>query len=251
MSTHVTDGCGMDHRIRLDEDWHVASIFSGAPATVEQSVRVAEARRLTSLCVVDRVRHTSGWVRDLIAACRLADYETPVAVSCGVEAELLDTNGTLDLPLSAEHADYVFAAADRLPTPRGPLRPEQAREKIEAGELLPARAVEWLVRASANAALRHENLVLARPFSILPSLGFSEEDLHPAFVRWLGTVMAKRGAGAEINERWRCAGARVAAIFLACGVTVRPGTECRSQQELGRYEWCRRVLSEGHSLVTA
>lgn len=240
----------MDHQIRLDEDWHATSIFSGAPATVEQNVRVAEARRLTSLCVVDRVRHTSGWVRDLIAACRMADYATPVAVSCGVEAELLDTNGTLDLPLSAEHVDYVYAAADRLPTPMGPMLPERAREKIEAGELLPAKAVEWLVRASANAALRHRNLVLARPFSLLTSLGLSESDLHPAFVRGLGTVMAKRGACAEINERWHCAGPRVTNILLACGVTVRAGTDCRSQEELGRYEWCRQIIGSRHCAVT-
>lgn len=129
-----------------------------------RNVRAAEARGLRSLCVVDHARGPTDWVGELVEACRVAAGETAVQVHCGVEAELLDTEGKLDMPVAAVHADYAFAVHRQLPTPRGPMHPDVAREKIEAGELLPAKAVEWLVCSAAHTAQRHDRVILAHPF---------------------------------------------------------------------------------------
>ncbi|MGH3428648.1 MAG: hypothetical protein ACRDQZ_13950 [Mycobacteriales bacterium] len=86
------------NQIRLDEDWQVSSAFSGGSASVGEIVDVAEAREMGAICVVDHVRSSTGWVRDLVEACRAADRGNTVKVHCAVKADLLDTNGTLDVP---------------------------------------------------------------------------------------------------------------------------------------------------------
>lgn len=240
-----------DRKISLDEDWHVNSTFSGASATPTQCVDAAEARGLRSVCIVGHVRGTTGWVGEFVEACSFAARDAAVRVHCGIEGTLLDSEGRLDVPASAVFADHVFAAADQLPTPRGPMHPDVARERIEAGELLPAKAVEWLVRAAANAVLRHDRVILARPFSILSRLGLDEGALHRPFVRWLATVMAKRQAGVEISERWRCPEPWVVECFLAAGVTVHACSDSHTVENLGSYEWCRRVAHEVAPPVTA
>ena len=237
-------------QISLDEDWHVHSTFSDGSATVTQNVCAAEARGLRSLCLVDHVRGTTDWVGEFVETCRVAARGTAVQVHCGVEAELLDTEGKLDMPAVAVHADYAFAVHRQLPTPRGPMHPDVAREKIEAGELLPAKAVEWLVCAAAHAVQRHDRVILAQPFGILPRLGLDEGALHRPFVRWLAAVMARRQAGVEISERWRCPAPWVLECFLAAGVAVHASTDSHAPETLGRYEWCRRVALEVAPTVT-
>lgn len=238
-------------QIFLDEDWHVRSTFSDGSATVRQNVIAAEARGLRTICLVDQVRGVTDWLAEFVKTCDAAARESTVRVHSGVEATLLDTEGRLDMPASAVLADFVFAADHQLPTPRGPMHPDVAREKIEAGELLPAKAVEWLVRAAAHAVLRYDRIVLARPFSILPRLGLDEGALHRPFVRWLATVMAKRQAAVEISERWRCPQPWVVECFLAAGVTVHACSDSRAVETVGRYGWCRDVADEVARAVRA
>lgn len=233
----------MDGPIRLDEDWHVSSTFSGGTATVEEVVHAAATRRLSTVCIVDAARRSSGWVGEFVESCRWADRRTRVEVKAGVEVEVLDTNGSLDRPRSAELADYVYVTARRLPTPTGPVRPEEAREQIASGELLPARAIEWLVRAAANATRREDAVVLAHPFGILPELGIDARNVHPAYVRWLAGVLLDRDAGVEVSERWRCPSVGVLGCLLTAGVTVRACTGSDSAETVGRYAWCREIAS--------
>jgi putative hydrolase len=240
-----------DRQIFLDEDWHVHSTFSDGSATVTQNVCAAEALGLRSICLVDKVRGTTDWMSEFVESCRAAARGSTVQVHCGVEAKLLDTEGKLDMPASAARADYVFVDDRHLPTPRGPMHPDAARERIDAGELLPAKAVEWLVRGVANAVQRHDRVILAHPFGILPRLGLDEGALHRPFVRWLATVMAKHQAGAEISERWRSPAPWVIECFLAAGVAIHASTDSRSLETLGRYAWCRRVTQEVTPTVTA
>jgi putative hydrolase len=234
----------MDEPIRFDRDWHVSSTFSDGTVTVAENVHAAEERGLRSLCVVDRVRRSTVWVRDLVDACSAADREAELEVRSGVEAEVLDTNGTLDVPRSVERVDHLFVVADRLPTPTGPVVPEVAREQIEAGELFAARAMEWLVRAYAGAMRRDESVVLARPFSILPRLGIDPNTIHPPFVRWLAGVMLETGACSEVNESWCAPSSRVVDCFLTAGVPILPASGARSPLAVGRFEWVPGLLKE-------
>jgi putative hydrolase len=193
----------MSGLIRLDEDWQVSSTFSTGSATVEENVHAAELRNLKRLCVVDRVRESTEWVPSFVETVRAVDRKTRIDVSAGIEAEVLDTSGALDVPWSPQVADYVYPTIRRLPTPTGPMCAHDARERIASGRLLPARAIEWLVRATANAALRRGAVVLADPFNILLELGISERGIHLAYVRWLADALRERDASVVISERKR------------------------------------------------
>lgn len=241
----------MDDLIGFDGDWHVSSTFSDGAAAVAENVEAAEARGLRSLCVVDRARRLTAWVPGLVDACRAADREAGIEVRSGIEVEVLDTNGTLDAPRSAERADYIFVAADRLPTPSGPVAPEVARERIENGELVAARAVEWLVRAYANAMQHDGAVVLAHPFSILPHLGIDPSGIHLPFVRWLAGVMLKNEACSEVNELWRTPSARVVECLLTAGVRILPASGARLPRAVGRFEWCHELAGSLSGLARA
>jgi histidinol phosphatase-like PHP family hydrolase len=234
----------MDNQIQLDQDWHVSTTFSDGVATVEENVRAAEDRRLKAVCLVDRVSGMSSWVRRFADTCGRADRRNEVEVHSGVEVEVLNTSGTLDLPANFELVDHLFVTVRRLPTPEGPMRLDEARTKIAAGELLPATVVEWLVRASSNAAKREGSVVVAHPFGILSDLGLDERNIHRPFVRCLAGSLAESGSAITLSERWRSPSAWVAACFVAAGVTVHPSTDSQSPSTLGRYVWCRRVADE-------
>ncbi|HEX5928120.1 MAG TPA: hypothetical protein VFY48_01885 [Solirubrobacterales bacterium] len=234
----------MSSFIRLDEDWHVSSTFSNGTSTVRQTVHLAEARSLKKLCIVDKVSASTDWVGDLGEACRKAQRESAVEVSCGVEAEVTDTRGTLELPSSAGLADHIYVSHRRLPTPMGPMDLDEARGQIEVGLLCPARVTEWLVRASAAATMRDGSVVLTDPFHILAELGVDSERIHPAYLRCLAGALVKREASVELSERWKGPSPVIANYFLMAGVPVRAATGSVSAETVGRYVWCKRVASE-------
>lgn len=234
----------MDDLIRLDEDWHLSSTFSDGSATVEENVHAAERCGLKRICLVERVRGSTSWVREFAETCRAVARHARVEVNSGVEVEILDTSGKLDLPRFAAEVDYVYAAARRLPTPAGPLDLREAREQIAGGGLLPARAIEWLARASAGAAKREGGVVLAHPFSALSELGIDPRSVHPSYVRWLAGALDERGAHVAISERWRSPSSEVVGCLLTAGVTVRASTGSRSSETVGRYAWCREVAAD-------
>jgi hypothetical protein len=239
----------MRDQLRFDQDWHVSSTFSDGTATVEENVHAAENLGLTSLCIVDRASRASGWVGDLAEACRLADRDASLTVNSGVEVEVLDSHGSLDVPFSAGRADHLFVGASRLPTPTGPMDPEMVRQKIERGELLASRAVEWLVRAYANATRRRSAVVLAHPFSVLPWCGIDPEGIHPAYLRWLAGEMQANGATSEVNESWHAPGPAALDSFLTAGVTVLPASGARSPQAVGRFAWAPKLPAGLSSLA--
>jgi putative hydrolase len=240
----------MDENLtRFDQDWHVSSTFSDGSSTVAENVHAAEALGLESLCVVDKASRASGWVRDLAEACSDAGRDASLKLTCGIEVEVVDTNGTLEAPPYAPQVDYLFVAADRLPTPTGPVEPEVARAQIALGDLLPSQAVEWLVRAYANASLGSGQIVLAHPFSVLSRLGMSQQSVHPAYVRWLAGMLLEHGASVEVNELWRAPTAQVLDCLLTAGVPALPGSGARSLQELGHNEWYRGLLRGLSSLA--
>jgi len=237
--------------ISFNQDWHVKSTFSDGTGTVAENAQAAEALGLQSICVVDRARPTSPWIPDLAEACRKADREVDFEVFSGVEVDLLNTHGTLDAPPLLSSADYIYVAADRLPTPEGPLEPLDARAQIEDGELIAARAVEWLVRGYANATRRDAAVVLARPFSVLPQMGIDPEAIHPSYVRWLAGVMQENGAAAEIHESSRTPARSLVDCFMTARLPLLPGSGTASPEGVGRFSWSPGLMGGLSSLACA
>jgi putative hydrolase len=234
----------MNNQIELNQDWHVSTTFSDGYASVEENVGVAEERQLQTICLVDDACRSSHWVRHLAASCRRADRQTAVEVHSGIEVELLNSNGLLDLPADAEHVDRIFVTARRLPTPHGPMDLDEARVLIEGGQLLPATVVEWLVRGFSSASRRPSSVVISRPFGILSYLGLDESRVQRPFARCLAASLAGSGSALSISERWYSPCDWVVACFLAAGVPVLASTGSRSPSTVGQYEWCRQVVDE-------
>jgi putative hydrolase len=233
--------------IRFDEDWHVHSTFSDGASTIAENASRADSLGLRRICMVDHVRRDTSWVGEFIATARSADCLVRASVLCGVEAKLLDTLGTLDLPPDGDRADYIFAADHQLPTPSGPMHPAEARECLDAGELTPEEVIFWLVRASANAVLRYDRVVLAHPFSIVPKLGLDPDQIDLTLVEWLARLMACRGACTEVSERWRCPAPRILQSFLGAGVRVLASTDSHHAEAIGAYSWSQGAAAEARS----
>jgi hypothetical protein len=234
----------MSDEIRLDEDWRVSSTFSGGATTIEESVEAAEHRDLRALCIVDRVGKRSGWVPELAEACTAADRWSRVDVRSGIEVEVLDTSGRLEMPISAGLVDHVFVTARLLPTPTGPIQIGRALEEIRAGRLFGARAIEWLIRAYVGAASRVDSMVLVQPFSVLESLGIDAGNIHPSYVRWLASELAEAKASVVLDEGLQRPEAWIIDCLLNAGVEVHTSTGSSSPETVGRYEWCRTVVEE-------
>lgn len=229
--------------VRLDEDWHVHSTFSDGHDTVDANVRAAETAGLRTLCLVDHVRADTTWVPQFVAeTCRAAE-QTDVRVLCGLEAKMLDTRGTLDLPADHVLADHLLIADHQVPSPDGPVDPERVRQLIAAGDLSGTTAIDWLIRAYEGALRRYPGAILAHPFSVVPKIGLAPSDLRVDGVRRLAQATLAAGSRIEISERWRCPEAWIVEEFLAAGVTVHVSTDAHRATRIGRYDHCAALVA--------
>ncbi len=229
--------------VNLAEDWHVHSTFSDGVSSMQENVLAAEAAGLSTLCLVDHVRADTPWVPEFVAEARSVALGTEIRVLCGLEAKMLDTRGTLDLPANHALADQLLIADHQLPAARGPMDPTDVRDLIAAGELSGDQVVEWLLLSYERALERHEGAILAHPFSLLPKMGLAPRHLRREGVAKLALVSRESGASIEISERWRCPEPWVVKEFILAGVPVLVSTDSHRAETIGRYEYCREVLA--------
>jgi putative hydrolase len=226
------------------EDNHVHSVFSDGKGTIAENIAAAEARGLQRLTCVDHVRADTAWAPEFVAAVRAADQETEIELRCGLEAKLLDTEGNLDIPSDLGGADYIYAADHQVPLASGPTHPREVKAAIESGEMKALDVLEAIVTATANAVDRHENVVIAHLFSVLPKIGLAESQVPGELVAGLAEVAARRGARIEIDERWSCPAAATLAPFLELQVPILLSTDSHRPEAIGRYDYCLGVLDE-------
>jgi putative hydrolase len=239
----------MSEQISLLQDCHVHSRFSDGEGTLAENIAAAEALGLEALTCVDHVRVSTDWVPAYVEAVHAARGSTDVKLSCGIEAKLLDTDGTLDLPPEFDGIDAIYAADHQVPLADGPHHPRQIRAEIESGERTAASVIEAIVASTAAAVRRYPQVVIAHLFSVLPKIGVSEDDVDPELVAALAVACAETDACIEISERWRCPTARTLRPFLEHGVTVLVSTDSHRSETIGRYEYCADVVTELDAFV--
>jgi putative hydrolase len=235
----------------LTQDMHVHSTFSGGANTIEENVAEAERIGLTELVCVDHVRGDTQWVPAYVAAVRESRKQTPIVLRCAVEAKILDIYGCLDLPAELDGIDAVYAASHQAPSPDGPMNPRSTHERIEAGELDPQMVLRWIVRGTAAAVRRHEHLVIAHLFSVLPKLGLEEGDVSPDLVDSLAIAAAESDARIVVDEHWKCPAAQTLRPFLRHGVPLLLGSGGHDCETVGRYDYCASVMRELQPLSLA
>jgi putative hydrolase len=219
-------------------DYHVHSTFSDdAVSTIGENIAAAHSRGLTTLRLVDHVRASTTWVPDYLTAVR-AEPTLGLRVLTGVETKLLDSAGRLDLPPGLPPLDAILIADHQFP---GPDRSWTPAETIEKG-LAAADLADLLITAYVNAMARVDNGQLAHPFSILPKIGLSEDDLSDEHLREWATSAASTGSLIEINEKWGCPGPRALRAALAAGATLVASTDSHQATDVGRYEKVTELL---------
>lgn len=226
----------------MTQDMHVYSTFSDARNTIEENVAEAERIGLAELTFADHVRADSRWVPAYVAAVGRSNEQTAIVLHCAVEARILDIYGRLDLPDELAGIDAVYAVADQVPSPDGPMNSRSARERIEAGELDPEMILRWIVDGTAAALHRHEHVVIGHLFSALPTLGLEEEDVSPDLIDSLAIAAAESDARIVVDERWRRPTARTLRPFLRRGVPLLQGTGSHGRETIGRYDYCAGVV---------
>ena len=219
-------------------DHHVHSTFSDdAVSTLGENIAAAAERGLTTLRLVDHVRASTTWVPEYLAAVRAEDTRG-LTVLTGVETKLLDTVGSLDLPPGLPPLDAILIADHQFPGTDGPWTPAETVAK----NLSPVDAAGLLITAYVAAMARIDNGQLAHPFSILPKIGLSEDDLTDEHLREWATSAASTGSLIEINEKWGCPGPRAIRAALTAGATLVASTDSHRAADVGRYEKVTELL---------
>ena len=228
------------------QDMHVHSTFSDGKNTIEENIEEAESLGLKTLTCVDHVRVDTEYLPAYVAEIERLRPTTEVELICGIEAKLLNTAGDLDLPEVPDGIDRIYAADHQVPLIDGPHHPREVKEEIESGQRDGQDVIAAIVESAANAAERHQNMVIAHMFSILPKLGLDENDVPIELLEDLATVTQRTGTLIEISERWSCPSPRSLMPFVELGVPVLMSTDGHMRTKIGRFDYCTETWHQIH-----
>lgn len=229
------------------QDMHVHSTFSDGNNTIEENIEEAESLGLEQLTCVDHVRVDTDYLPDYVAAIKRLRPTTEVELICGIEAKLLDTAGELDLPTELpEGIDRIYAADHQVPLADGPHHPRDVKAAIEDGSMSPGEVIAAIIESTANASAKHDDLVIAHMFSVLPKIGLEESAVPEEALAGLAESVARDGNLIEVSERWSCPNARTLRPFVEAGVPVLMSTDSHKRQHIGRYDFGQAVWEELH-----
>ncbi|UZN05283.1 PHP domain-containing protein [Cellulomonas sp. S1-8] len=230
---------------RVDGDHHVHSTFSDdAVSTLAENLDAARRAGLREVRMVDHVRVSTTYVPEMLAAVRALPHVPGLHVLTGVEAKILDASGAIDAPpqvLAAlgtpDGPDRVLLADHQVPGTDGPWSPATTMRLLTQGRVTSADVVELVVTATVRAVGRAGRAQLAHPFSILPKIGLTEDDVPDDLLDELARVLVATGTPAEVNEKWRCPGPRITERWRAAGVTLVASTDAHRASDVGVYRW--------------
>ncbi|ADB53208.1 PHP domain-containing protein [Conexibacter woesei] len=228
------------------QDMQVHSTFSDGANSLEENLAEAESIGLVELTCVDHVRRDTDWVPEYTAAVARLGAETPLALHCGIEAKLLDTRGTLDLPASGlDGVDWIYAADHQVPMDDGVHHPDEVREGIETGRYAAQEVIAGIMAATERCLPLHPGrIVIAHIFSILPKIGVAESDVPPELIDSLAQAAHATGNRIEVNERYRTPSAATLRPFLQRGVPLLMSTDSHARETIGRYDHALAVVRQ-------
>jgi putative hydrolase len=242
------------HSLRLDEDLHVHSTFSDGVDTLERNLAAAAELGLKRLGCVDHVRRDTTYVPKYVDAVRRLQRTTPIELSAGIEAKILDASGTLDLPPDVSGVDFVYIADHQFPDDSGPVSPRVIKEAMATGELTGVEVTEQLVDATIASLLRYarrHRLVLAHLFSILPKLGLEDRAVTDEAIERLLAAARLTETTIEVSERWRCPGEHVVRMAMRHGVRVVASTDSHRATDIGRYTFVAEMSTNLDAAIHA
>jgi len=211
---------------------------AGVESTLADNLREAEWAGLRTLCLVDHAGADSTWVNEMIDEVRALRPMTDIDIRCGVEVDVMDVNGTLDLPWS-RGVDHVLISAHDYPSATGPQAPEEVRASLVRGDVTSHDVVSTLVEATVAAMSQTEHPIIAHPFSLMGRLGIPESTITPSQVRHFARSAHVTGTWVEVNERWACPGPHLLRELVRHDVPLVAGSDSRRSETIGLYRHVR------------
>lgn len=236
----------------LAGDWHVHSAFSDdAVSSLAENLAAAHARGLREIRLTDHIRRSTTWVPAFINAVEACTVPEGLTVHTGVEAKILDASGALDIPddliVGPGGVDGIVIADHQFPGPDGPWSPERARGELGDG-LSQGDAVDLLIGATVAAmAAAGGGAQLAHPFSILPKIGLTEDDVSDDQLKRWADAAARTGTRIEVNEKWACPGPRAVRAAIRAGAVLVASTDSHRAADVGRYREVAGILDEARA----
>lgn len=228
--------------ISLDQDFHVHSHYTpGVKSTVQENLREAEWAGLRTLCLVDHADATSSWLDERREAVRALRPMTNIEVLCGIEVDLVDVRGNLDLPATVG-LDHVLIADHHFPSEDGPRTLDEVRASLDRGTISPSDVVSHLIEATVAAMSRVERPIIAHPFSFLGQLGFDDAAITSSQLQHFAQRARTTQALVEVNEKWTCPGPRVVSALAQHGVHLVAGSDSHRYESVGAYRYVRDTL---------
>lgn len=225
-------------------DLHTHSNLTDGTAPPHEMAAAAVAAGLHTWGLSDHVRADSDWVADyakLVRGLRVDGLD----IRCGVEAKIVNTTGALDLPQDLPDLDYILIADHQFPARTGPLHPRAVAEQIVSGRMRQQDVVDQLIEATCAAVHRAPSrAVVVHPFSLLPKMGMSEDQLGEHHLDALATACRDAGAAVEINEKWTCPTPSVAARLAALGLPLVAGSDAHRCTDVGVWTYLHEVTRE-------
>jgi putative hydrolase len=209
-------------------DFHVHTMYSDGAGAATAMVEAAEARGLEGVALTDHgpeldVGTPRGKLATMLQDIRLAQDGAGIPVLAGIEANVVDESGTIDVDDEfIEKLDILVVGIHKL---------GKARDPVEL-------ARDYLGRAT-HTIERHKVDVFAHPFYfhhyLAPHLLL--EDLE-GFVR----LAAERGAAMEINMKYRAPDEDFLKLCMREGVKLSIGTDAHTTGEVGQIDWALSML---------
>ena len=209
-------------------DFHVHTMYSDGVGTAAAMVEAAEARGLEAVAITDHGPELSvGTPREkltpMLQDIRLAKEDAGIPVLAGIEANVVDEGGTIDVDEDfIGKLDILMIGIHRL---------GGARDSVEL-------ARDYLER-SIHAIERHKIDVLAHPFYFHSDLA---PHLLPEDLKNFARLAAERGAAMEVNMKYRVPNNEFLRLCLREGVKLSIGTDAHTTGEVGRVDWALGVL---------
>lgn len=235
--------------MRLDEDMHIHSTFSDGKGSLRDNIDVAESLGLQRIGCVDHVRKDTEWLPLFVNAIKIEQRSTDVELVCGIEAKILNVKGELDIPVDISGVHRIYAADHQIPGQSNCINPKVVKEQLLNKEVTPGQVIADLLSGYLGCMRRYPGkIVIAHPFSILPKIGLSENDLTSQQLYRLGQCASATNSVFEISERWSCPNERAIKIFTECGATLWNSTDSHMPKKIGRYQF---VKSQWNALVAS
>lgn len=226
--------------MKIYADYHTHTIYSHGTGTIEENVQHAIEKGLEVIGISDHgpanlfgvgVSRADTLLKIRDEVRRLDEKYKEISVCCGVEANIIGADGTLDVPEDIlNELDYCLIGLHRLVRGKSfhdtwNILGRNVFARVGKGSF--QRVMEINTKAVTNAVMRYKVFAVTHPGLHLPIL--TEE---------LVCVCKMRGTALEINSRHRFITSDFIKTAQKHGVKFIISSDAHSPQEVGEVEHC-------------